>query len=523
MISAAIRALPPGSVAWLLANEVRLGLRGMSRKSEGKKPSNGNGARIAMVALGLIAAAVVIFGGVAMAFLAARFPLPVTPITAMIVDGAALVLFTLMLSQTINLSVQALFERGDLDLLLSSPLKPRVILTVRALAMIVVVAILYVGLVTPFVIAVSLLGRPEWLGLWVLLLTLAAIATACGIVLTMGLFALIGPRRTRAIAQILAALVGAMMFILSQAYNLTRSHDDRPSAIMNGVKQLSESGAFSNHSLLTWPVQAITGGLIPLAVIGLIGIVVVTVVIQLLAPRFATNAAEAVGDRTQPNRLKGADRDFAQGLTRSMVRKELRLLSRDPQLISQVLLRILYLFPLGFVLFRNADNINGIALGAAGLVVMSGQLAGSFAWVVLSAEDSPDLLQSAPINRAVADRAKLIAALTPTLFLSLLAIAGFAFLSPVAAMVVFVGCLCSASCSGLIQVWRQKPANRKAFNQRQRSSFLLGLAELIIQGGWGAATAMAVRGWIWAIIPALLAIGVTLLLRRAPDKRVTPV
>jgi len=314
-----------------------------------------------------------------------------------------------------------------------------------------------------------------------------------------------------------------MMFILSQAYNLTRSHDDRPSAIMNGVKQLSESGAFSNHSLLTWPVQAITGGLIPLAVIGLIGIVVVTVVIQLLAPRFATNAAEAVGDRTQPNRLKGADRDFAQGLTRSMVRKELRLLSRDPQLISQVLLRILYLFPLGFVLFRNADNINGIALGAAGLVVMSGQLAGSFAWVVLSAEDSPDLLQSAPINRAVADRAKLIAALTPTLFLSLLAIAGFAFLSPVAAMVVFVGCLCSASCSGLIQVWRQKPANRKAFNQRQRSSFLLGLAELIIQGGWGAATAMAVRGWIWAIIPALLAIGVTLLLRRAPDKRVTPV
>ncbi len=362
-----------------------------------------------------------------------------------------------------------------------------------------------------------------YVGYPILLLTLAAVATACGIVLTMSLFALIGPRRTRAVAQILAALVGAMMFILSQAYNLTRSHDDRPSAIMNGVKQLSESGAFSNHSLLTWPVQAITGGLIPLAVIGLIGIVVVSVVIQLLAPRFATNAAEAVGDRTQPNRLKGADRDFAQGLTRSMVRKELRLLSRDPQLISQVLLRILYLFPLGFVLFRNADNINGIALGAAGLVVMSGQLAGSFAWVALSAEDSPDLLQSAPINRAVADRAKLIAALTPTLFLSLLAIAGFAFLSPVAAIVVFVGCLCSASCSGLIQVWRQKPANRKAFNQRQRSSFLLSLAELIIQGGWGAATAMAVRGWIWAIIPAILAIGVTLLLRRAPDKRVTPV
>ena len=513
MINAIVRTLPPGSVAWLLAAEVRLGLRGMS----GKRGASAS--RIVLIFVSLVAVAGVVLGGIALGFAASRWPLPVSPLSALIVDAACVALFTLMLSQAINLSVQALYERGDLDLLLSSPLKPRVVLTVRALAITVVASILYIGLVTPFVITASVLGRPEWLSLFVVLIALALVATSLGILLTMGLFALIGPRRTRVLAQVLAAVVGGVMFALSQVYNLTRNEDDETSGVTGFMLGLTDSPLFAPDGLLAWPVRALTASPLPLIAIGATGLILFAAVVRILGPRFARDAATAVGEKSTPARTKGADGAFANGLSRAMIRKELRLLSRDPQLISQILLRLMYLAPLGFVMFRNAHAGTASTFGGAGIVFMAGQLAGSFAWIVISAEDSPDLLRSAPIDRALADRAKLIAALIPTFTLTALAIAGFAFLAPLSAIVVAIGCICSAVSSGLIQVWRQKPATRKAFNQRQRGSILVNLAEFVIQAGWAAATALTLAGQIWAVIPGVLALLATLALRRSPEKR----
>jgi len=515
VINAIVRMLPPGSAAWLLAAEVRLGLRGMA----GKRGSSG-GSRIALILISLVAGAGVLFGGVALGFLAARWPLPVTPLSALIVDAACMVLFTLMLSQTINLAVQALYERGDLDLLLSSPLKPRVVLTVRALSITVVACILYVALVTPFVITASVLGRPEWLSLFVILISLAMVATALGILLTMGLFALIGPRKTRVVAQVLAALVGGLMFILSQLYNFTRHEGGASSGVANFALGLTDSPLLAPNGPLAWPVRALTASPLPLIVIGGVGLIAFTAVVRSLGPRFATDAAAAVSEKSTPAKTKGADGAFADGLTRAMVRKELRLLARDPQLISQILLRLMYLAPLGFVLFKNANSGTGPTFGGAAIVFMAGQLAGSFAWIAISAEDSPDLLRSAPIDRALADRAKLIAALIPTFVLTGLAVAGFAVIAPLQAAVVVIGCLCAAACSGLIQIWRQKPATRKTFNQRQRGgSWLVNIAEMLVQAGWGGAVALALIGQVWAIIPAILAALMTLALYRAPEKR----
>ena len=513
MINAIVRTLPPGSVAWLLAAEVRLGLRGMA----GKRGASTS--KIVLVLISLFVLSGVIFGGLALGFLASRWPLPITPLSALIVDAACVALFTLMLSQTINLAVQALYERGDLDLLLSSPVKPRVVLTVRALAITVVASILYIGLVTPFIITASVLGRPEWLSLFVVLIALALIATALGILLTMGLFALIGPRRTRVVAQVLAAVVGGMMFALSQAYNLMRHDDGGTSGVTGFFLGLTDSPLLAANSLLAWPVRALTASPVPLIAIAVTGLILFVAVVRILGPRFASDAAIAVGEKSTPAQTKGADGVFADGLGRAMVRKELRLLARDPQLISQILIRLMYLAPLGFVMFRNAHAGTASTFGGAGIVFIAGQLAGSFAWIAISAEDSPDLLRSAPIDRSLADRAKLIAALVPTFALTALAIAGFAFLAPLSAIVVTIGSVCCAVCSGLIQVWRQKPATRKAFNQRQRGSLLVNLVELLVQAGWGAATALALAGQLWALAPAVLALLVTVAVRTSPNRR----
>ena len=193
--------------------------------SDGKKAKKGT-SQVALIGLAIFGVAVIAIGGIGLGFLAWRFPLPQTPLVALMVTGGAFALFTLMLSQAINMSVQALFERRDLDLLLSSPLKPRVVLTVRAVSIALVAVMLYAALATPFIVTASVLGRPEWLGLYVLLIALAMVATTLGIMLTLGLFAAIGPRATRTVAQILAGVTGGIAFLASQMWNLTRPADE---------------------------------------------------------------------------------------------------------------------------------------------------------------------------------------------------------------------------------------------------------------------------------------------------------
>jgi len=516
-----MRFLPAGSAAWLMAHEMRLGLRGMEQRTpDGKKAKKG-ASQVVLVGLAIFGLAVIAVGGIGLGFLAWRFPLPQTPVVALIVTGGAFALFTLMMSQAINMSVQALFERRDLDLLLSSPLKPRVVLTVRAVSIALVVVFLYAVLVTPFVITASLLGRPEWLGLYVLLIALAMVATTLGIVLTLALFAAIGARATRTTAQVLAGITGGIAFLATQMWNLTRpaDEDDGAGPLYATVQGILETGLFDAGQPLAWPVQALTGDAVAILGLGGIALAGFLAVSIGLAPRFAANATEAVGGKAPAPPRAGADKPFAEGLNRIMIRKELRLLARDPQLISQVVLRLLYILPLGFIMFREAEGGATVALGGAAIVVMAGQLAGNFAWIIISAEDSPDLLGCAPIDRAAADRAKLLAALVPTLALTGLALAGFAILSPLSALIVAIGCILSAGSSGLIQLWQQKPEKRKAFNQSKRGSILIGLAEFIVQALWATATGMAVAGLVWAAIPAVLAVGTTLLLRRPAARR----
>jgi ABC-2 type transport system permease protein len=514
-----IRFLKAGSVPWLLAHEVRMAWRAIDGRSGEKKAglSGSKAALILLVGVGLLG---LVGGGVGLAFLVWQFPVGPSPMAALIVTGAMGAVLTLMLTHAINASVQALYQRGDMDLLLSSPLKPRVVLTVRLVAIAVSTGLLYYLLVTSFVLAAWALGQPHWLTLYGLIAGLTLIATTLGLGLTMALFSLIGPRRTRVVAQITAGVVGASAFLGSQIYNFTRPRNDDQggNALAELFQSWTASEAFQEGAWGSWALRALLGEALPLILFIGSSLVVFGVTISALARRFTHNAAAAVGDRAGPKPRRVADRAFAAGLTRVMVQKELRLLARDPQLLSQVMLRLLYLLPLGFILFRNAQSGAGVAFGAGAVVIMAGQLAGSFSWITISAEDSPELLRSAPVQQSRVDRAKLYAALIPAMSLTALALAGLAAIAPLATGVVLVGCLAAAASAGLINIWRQKPAQRRDFQKGKKGSILVGIAEFVVGALWAAATGMAVGGMVWAAVPAALAVGFTLMLRRSPEK-----
>ena len=61
-------------------------------------------------------------------------------------------------------------------------------------------------------------------------------------------------------------------------------------------------------------------------------------------------AASAMGRKKRTSDVRVAE--VRGGLMQTIIRKELRLISRDPLLLSQIGLQLLYLLPLGFILVR---------------------------------------------------------------------------------------------------------------------------------------------------------------------------
>jgi ABC-2 type transport system permease protein len=123
---------------------------------------------------------------------------------AILATLALVAVATFMLSSALKASVMALFERGDLDLLLSSPLSSRSIFTVRLLGVVMSGAALYLFLFGPLVHVGVALGQFGWIGVYVTIATTATLMACLGMLLTLALVRVLGARRTRVLAQVLA-------------------------------------------------------------------------------------------------------------------------------------------------------------------------------------------------------------------------------------------------------------------------------------------------------------------------------
>lgn len=491
--------LKPGGYLWLLSHELTIMLRSRTR---------GSGLATVIVIGGITLLMFVV--GVPSALALRHVAIGPNPTLVLVFDLVVAVLFTLLLSQTLAQATLSLFERGDLDLLLSSPLPPRRVLAVRFLGIAAMPFLIFASLVTPFIVPMAIFGHPGWLGAYGVLGALALSATAIGLIVAMGLFAVIGPRRTKVVGQVIAAFAGAIFFIGAQARNILGKN----SSIFLAIYDRFEHARFIHDGgVASWPARAIMGEPVPLAVIMIGAFVIFFGTSSALGARFSANAAIAVG---MDERVRKATRvvrrnPFRGGALPVLVRKELRLLWRDPALLSQVLLRALYLIPILFVLLRNAamHSSSAVASGAGALVFTASQLAASLAWITISAEDSPDLLASAPVSVALVRRAKILSALIPVAIVFGLGVVPLTVFSPLAGAVAGVGVICASLSTVLVNLWYEKPSQRKDFRRRGTGSLVATLAEFLVGAAWSAAALSAVSGLVWS--PAVAAFAVLLL------------
>ena len=497
-----------GSLGWFLEHELRISWRFLASMGGGK----GRSIIITFAVIGLTALGLAATIGLALRSKGVHAPplgdLPA--IVVIIVDGVLLFTASLMMAQTVGVATMVFNDRGDLDLLLASPTPPWKILATRMLVIAFNSMLFFQILSLPLILTATAIT--EYWGLLAIPLVvslLALVAAALGVAIAMGLFRILGPRRTRIVAQLIGVATGLSIVVMTR---LIRG---------SGGKGLRPLGPWLHDSGLEpaarWMARAATGSPVELISLAAGAIGIFALVTVLLGRRFAANASIAAGE-AQPARAntRRAPSTFkTRGLRKIMVIKELKLLWRDPSLISQVLLQILYL---PFVMFITLSGRGGsqffthvtYAICAGAMAYVAGQLAAGFGWLTISAEEAPDLLTCAPVTSDQVARAKVTAVVLPVAcLLSVLSI-GLAFLSPWAGLMAFVGsCVCAAVIA-YIELWMQRPGKRSSFRMRRRGSGSpwVAILEAVICMLFGSVTGMAAAGTAWAILPALLLVAV---------------
>jgi ABC-2 type transport system permease protein len=501
----------PGGVLFLLRHEMLLIWRNFR--------ATGKGRHVRRIVFYSAMIALLGFGG----YWAARFLSEIRPEPTVLMLGAVgavfVVLFSLMLSQALMLITESLYQRGDLDLLLSSPVPLWRVLIVRMSAIAINVGLLYVILIGAVFVWLPHFGGWAWMSFAPSFLLLALFATAAGLMLARAMFATIGPRNTRTFAQILASLIGAAFFIATQIPRLTE--DETRAQAMRQLFERAVPILGNADTPLSLPARAAFGIGADFWIWAALALATFILSVWWYASSFASDAAAISGIGSRKRRATRAAQKMQSGVRRTLVRKEWRLLRRDPLLLSQILLPLLYFIPL-FAVFGSRFGDQGFdRVSAAGFasafVLMLTSFAASLAWLTVSAEDAPDLIASAPVSRDEIDNAKALAAAVPSVALLLPPAIGAAiFVTPAAGFWMVIGGAAAIISTCLIAIWHQTPGSRKQFRRRTRGSLMLNFGRSFVALGWIGATGLAVSGWaIFAILPALVALGLLLALHES--------
>ncbi|MDY6961971.1 MAG: permease, partial [Pseudomonadota bacterium] len=206
-------SLAPTSLAWFARHELTLGWRETMAMLTGGSRARGIGLAV------FLAIIAVLFHLLAYGVVArwAAGGVESDARGLVMLTGMGLLFWTVMLSQCLEAVTRVYYGRSDLDLILSSPASSRRLFAVRT-GSVMLASIAFTGLLaSPLINMLAVFDGQRWLAAYGVLIAMSAISTALAVGITMLLFRLVGPRRTRFISQIVAAIIGAGFVIGIQA------------------------------------------------------------------------------------------------------------------------------------------------------------------------------------------------------------------------------------------------------------------------------------------------------------------
>lgn len=492
----------PATLTWFARHELNLAWREWVAMMTGGRRARGVGLTIFI----LIAIAVLHLMAFGLVAPWVQHGIVADKATLVMLTGSGLLFWTVMLSQALESVTRVYYARSDLDLILSSPASSQRLFAVRTGAVALSTVMLTGMLASPLINMLAILDGPKWLAAYGVVIALGALSTAIAVAITIALFRLVGPKRTRLIAQIVAAIVGAGFVIGIQAAAILYYGNMSRFAVFQSADVVAAAPALDSAFWL--PAQALMGNLSALVGVLTIGLGALALIIMLTASSYGHHAISAAGLSHVRSRRRPSARRFRPASQRQVLRlKEWRLLQRDPWLLSQTLMQILYLVPPALLLWMNFGNSAGAFVVVVPVLVMAaGQLAGGLAWLAISGEDAHDLVVTAP----VAPRSVLIAKIEAVLAVIAIVLAPLLVLmaisSPRMALVTALCAALSAGSATAIQLWFRVVAKRSMFRRRQVASRAATLSEAFASIMWaGTGALMAAGSWL-AIGPAVIAV-----------------
>jgi ABC-2 type transport system permease protein len=492
----------PGSFLWFLNHEVRLAWRDWVMP--GREWKSAIGAVILVAFLHLVGWWI-------------AFVLPDAESASSVQRRAAeiqislgiLAIFGMLIAQAMEGVARAIYGRGDLELVLSSPASARTVFIVRMIAITLTTLALAGFLVIPIADMLVVERGISWATAHGFLFALAIAASALAVSLTWGLFHLCGPNRMRLVSQVVGATIGATSVIGTQV-PLILKYGETSLVNSPGDPRVMAMLPLANDSLIWVPSHAVHGDLRTLCILLFVSGAAFAGAVWFVSRDFTAMAMATVGPKQSTAAGPALSRiRIAPSPGRALRINEFRLILRDPWLLSQSLTQILYLIPPGLLLLRNyGDEVGSLAMLIPVLVIASGQLAGGLAWLALSAEDAAELLATAPISLSTILRAKIEAVLiaVSTVLAPLLLVIGLS--SAFHAIVALGFCALGTASSCLVQYLFRIQARRSQFRRRQQSSKLATMCETMVSIAWAGASGLAAAGSFMTFVPSGLAVGI---------------
>jgi ABC-2 type transport system permease protein len=431
----------------------------------------------------------------------------------LLLSGSLLALFVggLMLAQTIQRATEILDGQADLGWLLSSPVPPWRILTVRLISVACSVCIYWVLLLGPLANCLAFLGRPNVLAIYPMLAALGLITTSAGFALTFGLVRLAGTNRTRALANALATLIGVTVFLCGQARVILAP--ERSSALWIAWTPV---GNAVPPGIFWWPARAMLGDARLIVAAVLLAVFAVSVVSLALERWFAAGALASIGSGVGlSDPAKTESTRFHAGQWANLLRKEILLLRRYPSLLGLALYYLIYLVPAAVVMWRGTPG-HGFSPKDMSVapVLTAGELARLFISACVLGDTVPDLAASAPVPRHAVRRAKLTAAALGVASILGLPVLLFGLKSPSLLPSILFGLVGVVGCNLLLGLWRPVPLRRADLKRDHRGwGGLVNVVGLLFSLSWSFAAWLSVGRSYWTLFWAGLAIGVLILTR----------
>ncbi len=488
--SADIFAGRPVPLRILVGHEWRLSWRGLvdfvtRRGADGKRQGS------SLKLLILIGALLILAHGIAYGLTMTAHPLmsddpgDVVQLTATLGFG-----FLLMLSAGLDSAAFTLYSRSDYELLFSSPVPPRAVFVIRAFNVFIFTGAKVFLYGAPFLNVMAFRQGASWLMGYPVLAALSSLATLLAVAIAMALVAIVGIKRTRIFAQVLAALVGLGVFLLLQRdLLLPRSWKIASADIFYAL------GAKVADWPIFWPAQAMMGDW-PRAISVLVIAFAVSAagLYALAGPFYRASVAVAGAPEPVDSARRKTPVRFGGSMLRTLMSKERKLVLRDPWLLSQILTQSLFLLPLAIIVLQQYLSGAGDAtLFVPMFVVLGGQIAGGLTWIALSADDAPDLMGTAPENPRLIRAAKLATICYLTILFVTMPLIIVLMVAPEAGFPALIGMILGAAAAVMINLWHQpRPGPHERRQRKSSNSTLINLAEMIVL--------MLIAGTVWLVL-----------------------